>query len=58
MDGGGISCTTGQGKTTSSGPPVQGLPVVGVSAVAIAAGLRHTCAVTSVGGVKCWGWNW
>ena len=47
----------GDGTTTNRPTPV---PVSGLSAgvVAVAAGQKHTCALTSGGAVWCWGNNW
>ena len=60
---GGIKCwgwndfgQLGDGTSTARDSPVDVVGLTqGVSAVS--AGLRHTCAVTTSGRLKCWGWN-
>lgn len=61
--GGGVKCwghngfgELGDATTTNRSTPVDVIGLVnGIST--ITAGESHTCALTSIGGVKCWGYN-
>jgi alpha-tubulin suppressor-like RCC1 family protein len=55
--GGGSSGQLGSGATSLVADVPVAVPGLASGVVALASYRHHTCAVTSAGAVKCWGWN-
>ncbi len=63
LSGGAVQCwgnneygQVGDGTTTNRFTPIDVVDLQG-GGTGVSAGIYHTCAVTDVGGVKCWGLN-
>ena len=64
LDDGSVSCwgrnnvgQLGDGSNANRNAPVSVDLGTNTTAVAISAGIDHTCAITNTGAVKCWGFN-